>query len=67
MLPAARDPLPLLVFLGVGEGHAHPARKAATGLATQACTEWRKRDKNAAIDPVELSPKIISACERGGN
>jgi phage tail protein X len=38
----------------------------ATGLATQACTEWRKRDKHATLDPIELSPKIISACARGG-
>ena len=38
----------------------------ATGLATQACTEWRKRDKSAVLDPVELSPKIIAACARGG-
>ena len=38
----------------------------ATGLATQACTEWRKRDKSALMDPVELSPKIIAACARGG-
>ena len=38
----------------------------ATGLATQACTEWRKRDKNAVLDPVELSPKILAACARGG-
>ena len=38
----------------------------ATGLATQACTEWRKRDKTAVMDPVELSPKIIAACARGG-
>jgi len=39
----------------------------ATGLATQACTEWRKRDKTAVLDADELSPKIISACARGGN
>ncbi len=39
----------------------------ATGLATQACTEWRKRDKHAVLDPVELSPKILAACARGGN
>ena len=38
----------------------------APGLATQACTEWRKRDKHAALDPVELSPKILAACARGG-
>jgi hypothetical protein len=38
----------------------------ATGLATQACTEWRKRDKSAVLDPVELSPKILAACARGG-
>jgi phage tail protein X len=38
----------------------------ATGLATQACMEWRKRDKLAVLDPVELSPKILSACARGG-
>ena len=38
----------------------------ATGLATQACMEWRKRDPRAVLDPVELSPKILSACARGG-
>ena len=38
----------------------------ATGLATQACTEWRKRDTAAVMDPIELSPKIIAACARGG-
>jgi phage tail protein X len=38
----------------------------ATGLASQACTEWRKRDKQAVLDPVELSPKILAACARGG-
>jgi hypothetical protein len=37
----------------------------ATGLATQACTEWRRRDPHAALDPVELSPKILAACARG--
>jgi len=39
----------------------------ATGLASLACTEWRKRDKQAVLDPVELSPKILAACARGGN
>lgn len=39
----------------------------ATGLATQACSEWRKRDKSAVLDPIELSPKILAACARGGN
>ncbi|HEY2408508.1 MAG TPA: LysM domain-containing protein [Polyangiaceae bacterium] len=38
----------------------------APGLAAQACSEWRKRDKSARLDPVELSPKIIAACKRGG-
>ena len=38
----------------------------ATGLATQSCTEWRRRDKAAVLDPVELSPKILAACARGG-
>jgi phage tail protein X len=38
----------------------------ATGLATQACSEWRKRDRQAVLDPVELSPKILAACARGG-
>lgn len=38
----------------------------ATGLATQACMEWRKRDKAALLDANELSPKILAACARGG-
>jgi hypothetical protein len=37
----------------------------APGLAAQACSEWRKRDKTARLDPVQLSPKIIAACKRG--
>ncbi len=37
----------------------------ATGLATAACNAWRKHDKRAKLDPVQLSPKIIAACKRG--
>jgi hypothetical protein len=36
----------------------------ATGLATAACAEWRKRDRRARLDPALVSPKIIAACER---
>jgi hypothetical protein len=36
----------------------------ATGLATAACTEWRKNDERANLDEVSLSPKIIAACGR---
>lgn len=37
----------------------------ATGLATAACTEWRKHDPNADWGPKVLSPKMLAACERG--
>jgi phage tail protein X len=36
----------------------------APGLATAACSEWRKHDPRASIDPVLMSPKLVSACER---
>lgn len=32
------------------------------GLAETACTAWRAADPGAALDPVELSPKILRAC-----
>jgi hypothetical protein len=34
----------------------------AVGLAETACTAWREADPSAALDPVELSPKILRAC-----
>ncbi len=34
------------------------------GQAVAACTNWRKHDANAKLDPVLLSPKILAACER---
>src|SRR5262249_42839336 len=34
----------------------------ATGLAERACTAWREAEPDAALDPIELSPKIIKAC-----
>jgi hypothetical protein len=34
----------------------------ASGLAETACTAWREADPSAALDPVELSPKILRAC-----
>lgn len=37
----------------------------APGLATASCNDWRKYDKNARIDPLLLSPKIVAACQRG--
>jgi len=37
----------------------------ATGLATAACTAWRKAAPQVRLDPVLLSPKLIAACERG--
>jgi len=36
----------------------------APGLATAACSEWRKRDRAMHLDPSLTSPKIIAACER---
>ncbi|WP_433933045.1 LysM domain-containing protein [Sorangium cellulosum] len=34
----------------------------ATGLAETACAAWRESDPTARLDPIELSPKIVSAC-----
>ncbi|HEX9621094.1 MAG TPA: LysM peptidoglycan-binding domain-containing protein [Polyangiaceae bacterium] len=34
----------------------------ASGLAREACVEWRRHDAKARLDPVRLSPKIIQAC-----
>jgi hypothetical protein len=34
----------------------------ATGLAETACGAWREADPASALDPVELSPKILRAC-----
>lgn len=36
----------------------------APGLATAACAEWLKRSPGVSLSPVELSPKILSACRR---
>ena len=38
----------------------------APGLATASCVEWLKLDPDARLDPVQLSPKLIMACRRGG-
>jgi len=37
----------------------------ATGLAETACKAWREADPGAALDPIELSPKILKACTGG--
>ena len=34
----------------------------AVGLAETSCGAWRSADPTAALDPVELSPKILRAC-----
>lgn len=38
----------------------------ATGLAETACGAWRRADPAAALDPVELSPKILRVCTAPG-
>ena len=38
----------------------------AGGLAETACGAWRRADPAAALDPVELSPKILRACTAPG-
>lgn len=37
----------------------------APGLATAACASWRQHDKSASVDPIWMSPKLVSACARG--
>jgi hypothetical protein len=34
----------------------------ALGRAADACREWRRAAPRAALDPVELSPKLLAAC-----
>lgn len=36
----------------------------APGLAAAACAEWLKRSPGQVLSPVELSPKILTACGR---
>lgn len=36
----------------------------ALGLAAASCSEWLKRDPGARLSPVDLSPKILTACGR---
>ncbi|MCB9589235.1 MAG: LysM peptidoglycan-binding domain-containing protein [Polyangiaceae bacterium] len=38
------------------------AALGAVGLATAACKAWLENDPLARLDPIELSPKLISAC-----
>jgi hypothetical protein len=33
-------------------------------LAAEACRLWRKDDETARLDPVQLSPKLMHACEK---
>ncbi len=40
------------------------AALGATGYAAQACLEWRRAAPRARLDPVELSPKLLAACNR---
>ena len=37
----------------------------APGLAAAACAAWRENDPKARLDPMMLSPKIMTACMRG--
>jgi hypothetical protein len=34
----------------------------AQGLAETACAAWREADPDAALDPIEMSPKILRVC-----
>lgn len=40
------------------------AALGSVGLATGACTAWRKADPEAVLDPVRMSPKLMAACQR---
>jgi hypothetical protein len=37
----------------------------APGLAAAACAAWRDNDPKVKLDPVMLSPKIMTACSKG--
>jgi len=36
------------------------------GAATAACSQWRKADPKARLDPAQMSPKTLQACLRAG-
>jgi len=36
------------------------------GAATAACSQWRKVDPKARLDPAQMSPKTLKACLRAG-
>ncbi len=38
----------------------------AVGRAKEACASWREADPNAKLDPVQLSPKILTVCNEQG-
>jgi LysM repeat protein len=38
----------------------------ALGLASEACTEWRRLGRVEKLDPAWYSPKILAACHRSG-
>lgn len=52
---------PQLAAVGRALTEAYAALDA-TGLAEAACAVWRGADPDLALDPVELSPKILRAC-----
>lgn len=39
----------------------------ARGRATESCRHWLDNDEQARLDPVEHSPKMITACRSGGD
>jgi LysM repeat protein len=50
-----------LVHRGLLEAYA---AMGATALAASACAEWRRADPDAKLDPIDLGPKLLSACTR---
>lgn len=38
----------------------------ALGRATQSCRQWLDNDPKARLDPIQLSPKIMDACNASG-
>ncbi len=40
------------------------AALSAPGLAAAACASWRQHDPKARVDPIWMSPKLVSACAR---
>lgn len=64
LLAAGELSRPQLAILHRQLAEAYVALEAP-GLAAAACAAWREHDPRARVDAVQMSPKLVAACEKG--